>query len=203
MLKLKFQLKYKPEAGIDEAGRGCYAGPVVAAAVILPPRFKNHIINDSKQLKEADRDTLRLLIEKEALAYNVAFIDNHIIDKVNILKATFMAMHKAIEGLKITPGYLLIDGNRFPNYQSIPHTCIIKGDEQYMNIAAASILAKTYRDEYIKNLHKKHPEYDWENNKGYGTLSHRNAIEKFGITKYHRKSFNIIKTQQLNLFDKS
>ncbi|MCX6208541.1 MAG: ribonuclease HII [Bacteroidetes bacterium] len=187
------------EAGCDEAGRGCYAGPVFAAAVILPTNFYHVLLNDSKQVKEKDRNELRIFIELNALAFAVAKIDNNEIDKINILKASFKAMHKAIDKLKITPQFLAIDGNRFYSYKNIPHQCIIKGDGKYANIAAASILAKTYRDEYMLKLDKRFTEYDWKKNKGYGTLKHRQAIEKFGLCKYHRKSYNIL-PNQIKLF---
>ncbi len=179
------------EAGLDEAGRGCYAGPVFAAAVILPIDFFHPLLNDSKQLKEKERDTLRPIIEKESMAFAVAQIDNEAIDKINILQANFKAMHLALNKLKISPQLLLIDGNHFKPYKNIPHQCIIKGDGKYTSIAAASILAKTYRDKYMQNLHKEFPEYGWNKNKGYGTLIHRKAIAAFGLCKYHRKSFNI------------
>lgn len=179
------------EAGCDEAGRGCYAGPVFAAAVILPKKFYHPLLNDSKQVKEKDRNELRLFIEKKAIAFAVAKVDNDEIDRINILKASIKAMHLAIDQLKKVPELLIIDGNRFTTYQNIPHHCIIKGDGKYASIAAASILAKTYRDAYMLNLHQSFPMYSWDKNKGYGTLIHRNAIAEFGITKYHRKSFNI------------
>jgi ribonuclease HII len=179
------------EAGCDEAGRGCYAGPVFAAAVILPKKFYHPLLNDSKQVKEKDRNELRLFIEKKAVAFAVAKVDNDEIDRINILKASFKAMHLAIEQLKKNPELLIIDGNRFNAYQNIPHHCIIKGDGKYASIAAASILAKTYRDAYMLELHQTFPMYGWDKNKGYGTLVHRNAIAEFGITNYHRKSFNI------------
>ncbi len=188
------------EAGCDEAGRGCYAGAVFAAAVILPKNFEHHLLNDSKQVKEKDRNELRIFIEQNALAFAVAKIDSDEIDKINILKASFKAMHNAIDNLKIVPQFLAIDGNRFLPYKNIKHQCIVKGDGKYANIAAASILAKTYRDEYMLQLDKKFPEYDWKNNKGYGTLKHRQAIQKFGLCKYHRKSYNILPSQiELNL----
>lgn len=189
------------EAGCDEAGRGCYAGPVFAAAVILPKDFYHPLLNDSKQVKEKDRNTLRLFIEQNATAFAVAMVDNKEIDKINILKASFKAMHNAIEKLHIQPELLLIDGNRFTTYKNIPHYCIIKGDGKFANIAAASILAKTYRDEYMLQLHKKFPKYSWDKNKGYGTLTHRKAIEEFGVCKHHRMSFNIL-PKQLDLFKK-
>lgn len=183
------------EAGCDEAGRGCLAGPVFAAAVILPGGFSNEEINDSKQLKEPDRNILRKVIETEALAFAVAKIDNEEIDHINILKASFKAMHQAIGRLKIMPELLLIDGNRFAAYPGIPHHCIVKGDAKYASIAAASILAKTYRDEYMQQLHERYPQYAWNNNKGYPTGKHREAIRKFGLTPYHRKTFRLLPEQ--------
>ena len=190
MLENFYQNKFI-EAGCDEAGRGCYAGPVFAAAVILPKKFYHPLLNDSKQVKEKDRNELRLFIEKKAVAFAVAKVDNDEIDRINILKASFKAMHLAIDQLKKNPELLIIDGNRFNAYQNIPHHCIIKGDGKYASIAAASILAKTYRDAYMLELHQTFPMYGWDKNKGYGTLVHRNAIAEFGITNYHRKSFNI------------
>lgn len=187
------------EAGCDEAGRGSYAGPVFAAAVVLPNKFHHALLNDSKQVKEKNRNTLRIFIEQNALAFAVAMIDNHEIDSINILKASLKAMHLAIDNLKTAPELLLIDGNRFISYKKIPHLCIVKGDGKYANIAAASILAKTYRDEYMLQLHQQHPQYGWNKNKGYGTLQHRLAIAQYGLTNYHRKSFNII-PQQTTLF---
>jgi ribonuclease HII len=183
------------EAGLDEAGRGCYAGPVFAAAVILPPDFFHPLLNDSKQLKEKDRDTLRPIIEKESIAFAVAAVDNDEIDKINILQASFKAMHLSLDKLKTTPQLLLIDGNRFRPYKKIAHHCIIKGDGKYASIAAASILAKTYRDEFMQKAHLAFPYYGWDKNKGYGTAAHRNAIEEHGLCKYHRKSFNILPAQ--------
>lgn len=179
------------EAGCDEAGRGCYAGPVFAAAVILPKDFFHPLLNDSKQIPEKVRYDLRPVIEKEAIAYSVASVDNDEIDTINILKASFKAMHLALDKLAHKPGLLLIDGNRFIKYKRIPHQCIIKGDGIYASIAAASILAKTYRDDYMKNLHGQFPHYNWLSNKGYGTKEHRTAIESFGLCRYHRKSFAI------------
>lgn len=179
------------EAGLDEAGRGCYAGPVFAAAVILPKDFYHPLLNDSKQLSEKNRDILRPVIEKESIAFAVSAIDNDEIDSINILQAFFKAMHIAIEKLTIAPEFLLIDGNRFKPYPGIKHECIIKGDGMYASIAAASILAKTYRDEYMQRLHEEFSCYAWDRNKGYGTATHRIAIEQHGICKYHRKSFNI------------
>jgi len=179
------------EAGLDEAGRGCYAGPVFAAAVILPPDFHHPLLNDSKQLKEQQRDLLRPVIEKESIAFAVAAIDNDEIDVINILQASYKAMHGSVELLTVKPGLLLVDGNRFKQYKNIQHVCIVKGDGKYASIAAASILAKTYRDEYMQKLHKEFPHYGWDKNKAYGTTQHRKAIENFGLCKYHRKSFNI------------
>ena len=180
------------EAGLDEAGRGCYAGPVFAAAVILPKDFHHPLLNDSKQLNEKQRDLLRPIIEKESIAFAVASVDNETIDKINILQASFTAMHLSINDLKIVPEFLLIDGNRFKAYPNIPHQCIIKGDGKYASIAAASILAKTYRDEFMQQIHAAFPQYGWDNNKGYGTAFHRNAIEQYGLCCHHRKSFNIL-----------
>lgn len=182
------------EAGIDEAGRGCYAGPVVAAAVILPPDFYHPLLNDSKQMKEADRYTLRTYIEQQALAFAYAFVSHTEIDHLNILQATYLAMHRAILGLSVTPGLLLIDGNRFVTHTRIPYRCIVGGDGKYASIAAASILAKTYRDDYMKALHEQYPHYGWDKNKGYGTATHRKAIAQFGLCEYHRKSFAIVPT---------
>ncbi|MCW3111512.1 MAG: ribonuclease [Segetibacter sp.] len=183
------------EAGLDEAGRGCYAGPVFAAAVILPRDFFHPLLNDSKQLREEERDLLRPIIEKESIAYAVAAVDNDEIDVINILQASFKAMHLSLDKLTIRPGFLLVDGNRFKPYTNIPHECIIQGDGKYASIAAASILAKTYRDEYMQQLHLEFPYYGWDKNKAYGTDIHRKAIENFGLCKYHRKSFNIDPTQ--------
>jgi ribonuclease HII len=177
------------EAGCDEAGRGCLAGPVFAAAVILPKNFYHPLLNDSKQVKEKDRDELRKIIEAEADAFAVASIDNNEIDNINILKASFKAMHHALDKLKKTPGLLLIDGNRFYSYKKIPHECIIQGDGIYASIAAASILAKTYRDDFMCRLDEQFPEYKWRKNKGYGTAEHREALMKFGMTSFHRKTF--------------
>ncbi len=182
------------EAGLDEAGRGCYAGPVFAAAVILPKEFNHPLLNDSKQLKEKERNLLRPIIEKESIAYAVAAVDNNEIDTINILQASFKAMHLSISKLLTAPGLLLVDGNRFKAYKDLPHQCIIKGDGKYTCIAAASILAKTYRDEYMQQLHHQYPHYGWKDNKGYGTAFHRQAISLNGLCPYHRKSFNIIAT---------
>lgn len=183
------------EAGCDEAGRGCLAGPVVAAAVILPENFNNELINDSKQLSEKNRRLLREIIEKEALSWAVAFVNNTEVDEINVLNASYLAMHRAIGKLSVKPEHLIIDGNRFQKYEDIPHQCIIKGDSKYMAIAAASILAKTHRDEYMEVIHQEFPAYQWNKNKAYPTKKHREAISKFGITKYHRKSFRLLDDQ--------
>lgn len=179
------------EAGCDEAGRGCYAGPVFAAAVILPKEFYHPLLNDSKQVKEAHRNDLRLIIEEQALAYAVAQVSVDEIDRINILKASFTAIHRALDALQTIPQLLLIDGNRFIKYKRIPHKTFIKGDGRFASIAAASILAKTYRDEYMMRLHEEFPHYNWKQNKGYGTEEHRNAIEQYGLCVHHRKSFDI------------
>lgn len=197
-----YYYKSKTEAGVDEAGRGCYAGPVFAAAVILPKDFHHPFLNDSKQLSEKERDQLRPVIEKESIDYAVASVDNDEIDCINILQASFKAMHLALDKLKKRPVHLLIDGNRFRPYNEVKHRCIIKGDSIYASIAAASVLAKTYRDEYMQQLHNEFDCYGWKSNKGYGTAEHRNAIDKFGLTKYHRRSFDIY-TPQPELFDNS
>lgn len=187
------------ECGCDEAGRGCLAGPVVAAAVILPNGFKSETLNDSKQLSEKKRLTLRKEIEENAIAYSVCFITNQEIDKINILNASFKAMSQAVKQLNIRPELLLIDGNRFRTDLEIPYNCIIKGDAKYQSIAAASILAKTYRDEYMETLAKDYPEYNWQKNKGYPTKAHRKAIKHFGITPHHRLTFNLF--GELSLFE--
>ncbi len=179
------------EAGCDEAGRGCLAGPVFAAAVILPNNFNHPLLNDSKQVKEKDRNELRKIIEATAISFAVASIDNEEIDKINILKASFKSMHLALDKLKKKPELLLIDGNRFNPYKKIPHQCFVKGDSRFASIAAASILAKTYRDDYMQELHTEYPNYGWNQNKGYGTAIHRKAIEIHGQCKYHRKSFRL------------
>lgn len=198
MLKPYFQ-KNTIEAGCDEAGRGCLAGPVYAAAVILPPDYKNETLNDSKQLSEKKRDELRAEIERDAISFCVASMDNNEIDQINILKASILSMHKAVSGLTVIPQLLLIDGNKFIPYENIPHKCIVKGDATYMSIAAASILAKTYRDEFMYKIAMEFPEYHWDENKGYPTKSHRTAIMEYGITKYHRISYKLTDTQ-LSLF---
>lgn len=200
MSLLSYYQEELTEAGCDEAGRGCYAGPVYAAAVILPKDFYHPLLNDSKQVKEKDRDHLRLIIEQEAIAFAVAKVEAAEIDRINILKASFKAMHMALDQLKQKPRLLLIDGNRFIKYGRIPHKCFVKGDGRFASIAAASILAKTYRDEYMLNLHKDFPQYNWERNKGYGTAEHRRAIEQFGLCVHHRMSFNIQPNQEEELF---
>ncbi|TCC93264.1 ribonuclease HII [Pedobacter frigiditerrae] len=179
------------EAGCDEAGRGCLAGPVSAAAVILPKDFYLEGLDDSKKLTHQQREKLRPIIEKEALAWAVAFVDHEEIDQINILNASFLAMHRAIEKLMLIPQHLVIDGNRFKKYADIPHCCIVKGDGKYLNIAAASILAKTHRDEYMANLHQDYPHYNWKQNKGYPTIEHRNAVVEIGLSPFHRKTFNV------------
>ncbi len=192
---LNFHTKGLTEAGCDEAGRGCLAGPVVAAAVILPPRFRHPLINDSKQLKEAERNQLRHIIEKKALAWAVSFVDHHEIDRINILNASFLAMHRAIDQLQVVPDCLLIDGNRFNAHKTYPHHCIVKGDGKFKSIAAASILAKTHRDEYMQQLHAEYPHYQWATNKGYPTKVHREAIRQQGLSPYHRQSFRQLPEQ--------
>jgi ribonuclease HII len=190
------------EAGCDEAGRGCLAGPVTAAAVILPKDFYLEGLNDSKKLTHQQREKLRPVIEKEALAWAVAFVDHQEIDQINILNASFLAMHKAIEKLPIQPQYLVIDGNRFKVYPQIAHSCIVKGDGKYLNIAAASILAKTHRDDFMNNLHQDFPHYNWKQNKGYPTMMHRNAVMEFGLSPFHRKTFNVSDPQSSLSFTK-
>lgn len=194
MLKAYFQNKLV-EAGCDEAGRGCLAGPVFAAAVILPKKFKHPLLNDSKQLTEADRYLLRPIIEEKAIAFAVASVDHEEIDRINILKASFKAMHLAIDQLAVRPELLLIDGNRFSPYFGILHHCVVQGDGIFASIAAASILAKTYRDDFMLNLHNEYPQYDWASNKGYATPSHKNHLRAYGMSPYHRKTFNWNKTE--------
>ncbi|XVJ66981.1 MAG: ribonuclease HII [Lacibacter sp.] len=196
MSLLRFFQEALIEAGCDEAGRGCYAGPVFAAAVILPKDFHHPLLNDSKQVKEAHRNELRRVIEETALAFAVAQVSVEEIDRINILKASFTAMHRAIDSLQTKPQLLLIDGNRFIKYKRIPHKTFVKGDGRFASIAAASILAKTYRDEYMLQLHDAFPHYNWKQNKGYGTEEHRKAIELFGLCEHHRKSFDIEPKQQ-------
>ena len=188
------------EAGCDEAGRGCLAGAVYAAAVILPKDFQNDMLNDSKQLTERQRYALREVIEREAVAWAVGVVLPEEIDKINILNASILAMHRAVDGLKVRPEALIIDGNRFKPYQNLPHTTVVKGDGKYLSIAAASILAKTYRDDYMNKLHEEYPCYDWKGNKGYPTKKHREGIRLHGTTPYHRMSFNLLGDGQLKLF---
>lgn len=183
------------EAGCDEAGRGCLSGPVVAAAVILPRDFQHEWLNDSKQVSETKRKVLRPIIEEQAIAWGVGMVHEQEIDEINILKASFLAMHRAVDQLFVRPDFLLIDGNRFTPYPKIPHECIIKGDSKYLNIAAASILAKTYRDDYMDQLHEEFPMYEWDQNKGYPTKKHRDAIREFGSCKYHRQTFTLLPTE--------
>lgn len=192
---LKTLYKYPNEAGTDEAGRGCLAGPVTAAAIILPDDFKNTLLNDSKQLSEAKRDILRPILEEEAVSFSVCHVFQDEIDEINILNASFLAMHRALDGMRRKPDFILVDGNRFKPYPSISHECIIKGDGKFMSIAAASILAKTYRDAYMAAIHEEFPMYNWKKNKGYPTKEHREAIKKYGLTKYHRKSFRQLPEQ--------
>lgn len=192
---LSLQLIDGLEAGTDEAGRGCLSGPVTAAAVILPADFKEPLLNDSKKLTEKQRCFLRPIIEKKALAFAVAHCSPSEIDEINILNSSIEAMHRALKKLKLNPTHILVDGNRFHPFQNIPHKCIIKGDGKYQNIAAASVLAKTYRDDIMLKLDQKHPEYDWKNNKGYPTKKHREAIKKIGTTIHHRKTFRLLPEQ--------
>lgn len=183
------------EAGTDEAGRGCLAGPVVAAAVILPKDFSHPLLNDSKQLSEKNRQLLKPIIEEKAIAYAVSFVFQDEVDKINVLQASITGMHRAIEALEVTPEFIIVDGNKFRNYKEIPHKTIVKGDAKYLSIAAASVLAKTYRDEYMKKIHQEFCEYNWQKNKGYPTKEHRDAIRKFGATLHHRKSFKLLPEQ--------
>ena len=193
----------KIEAGCDEAGRGCLAGSVYAAAVILPDGYQNELLNDSKQLSEKKRYQLREIIERDAVAWAVGIVTPEEIDQINILNASILAMHRALDQLKVRPEAIIVDGNRFKAYQNLPHTTIVKGDGKYLAIAAASILAKTYRDDYMNQLAEEYPQYDWLSNKGYPTKKHREAIKQFGITPYHRKSYNLLGDGQLTLdFDK-
>jgi ribonuclease HII len=183
------------EAGTDEAGRGCLAGPVVAAAVILPKDFSHPLLNDSKQLSEKNRQLLKPIIEEKAIAYAVSFVFQDEVDKINVLQASIIGMHRAIEALEVTPEFIIVDGDKFRNYKEIPHKTIVKGDAKYLSIAAASVLAKTYRDEYMKKIHQEFCEYNWQKNKGYPTKEHRDAIRKFGATLHHRKSFKLLPEQ--------
>ena len=194
MLKLKFS-NFKVECGTDEAGRGCLAGPVTAAAIVLKNNFLNIEINDSKKISKKTRDKLRPIIKKNALKYSIAHVYPQKIDKINILNASILAMHKAIDKITTKINFIIVDGNKFKNFKNIPHETIVKGDEKYLSIAAASILAKTERDEYMLKIHKEFPDYGWDKNKGYPTKFHKQAILKFGITKYHRKSFKLIDDQ--------
>ena len=189
----------KIEAGCDEAGRGCLAGSVYAAAVILPEGYQNKLLNDSKQLTERRRYQLREIIERDAVAWAVGIVTPEEIDKINILNASILAMHRALDQLKVRPEAVIVDGNRFKPYQKLPYTTIVKGDGKYLSIAAASILAKTYRDDYMNRLAEEYPQYDWLSNKGYPTKKHRDAIRQFGITPYHRKSYNLLGVEELSL----
>ncbi|MFC0602925.1 ribonuclease HII [Winogradskyella pulchriflava] len=195
-MALKIQLSsFDLECGTDEAGRGCLAGPVTASAVILPSTFQNSILNDSKQLSEKKRVLLKPLIESEAISFAVHHVFENEIDSINILNASIKAMHGSISQLNVIPNYIIVDGNRFKPYKSVPYKTIVKGDSKYLNIAAASILAKTYRDAYMEKIHEEFPMYNWKKNKGYPTKEHRAAIEKYGVTKYHRKSFRLLPEQ--------
>lgn len=189
----------KVEAGCDEAGRGCLAGSVYAAAVILPPNYENELLNDSKQLSERKRYLLRSIIENDAVAWAVGVVTAEEIDKINILNASILAMHRALDALKVQPEAIIVDGNRFKSYNDVPYTTIVKGDGKYLSIAAASILAKTYRDDYMKTIAEEYPQYDWKSNKGYPTNKHRAAIKKYGISPYHRKSFTLLPPEELSI----
>ncbi len=199
---LNFFLEGTIEAGCDEAGRGCLAGPVFAAAVILPPDFNSELLNDSKKLTEKQRYDLRPLIEEQALAWAVGLFDHEEIDQVNILNASIFSMHRALDKLTVRPQHIIVDGNRFKPYQNIAHTCVVKGDGKYLSIAAASVLAKTYRDDYMLELHRQYPQYGWDQNKGYPTRFHRSAILAHGISPYHRRSFKLFEEQLTLDFDK-
>ncbi|ATV37811.1 ribonuclease HII [Prevotella intermedia] len=198
MLKNAYYIN-KVEAGCDEAGRGCLAGSVFAAAVILPPDYENELLNDSKQLSEKKRYLLRSMIEKDALAWAVGVVTAAEIDKINILNASILAMHRALDALSLRPEAIIVDGNRFKPYHDVPHTTIVKGDGKYLSIAAASILAKTYRDDYMKAIAEEFPQYDWRSNKGYPTKKHRAAIKEYGISPYHRKSFTLLPPEELSI----
>ena len=189
----------KVEAGCDEAGRGCLAGSVYAAAVILPPNYENELLNDSKQLSERKRYLLRSIIENDAVAWAVGVVTAEEIDKINILNASILAMHRALDALKVQPEAIIVDGNRFKPYNDVTYTTIVKGDGKYLSIAAASILAKTYRDDYMKTIAEEYPQYDWKSNKGYPTNKHRAAIKKYGISPYHRKSFTLLPPEELSI----
>lgn len=194
MLKLNFS-SFSLEAGTDEVGRGCLSGPVVAAAVILPAGFTHPFLNDSKQLSEKKREEVRPFIEEHALAFGVSFVWQQEVDEINVLQASITAMHRAIAALSILPEFIIVDGNKFRNYKEIPHETIVKGDAKYLSIAAASVLAKTYRDDYMAKIHKEFPMYNWARNKGYPTKEHRNAIREFGATDHHRKTFRLLPEQ--------
>jgi len=194
MLELKYS-KFEFECGTDEAGRGCLAGPVTAAAVILPLDFENSMLNDSKQLSHKKRDILKPIIETTAISFGVTHVFEKEIDNINILNASILAMHKSIKKLSITTEFIAVDGNRFKPFKNIPYKAIVKGDGKYLNIAAASVLAKTYRDAYMLKIHQEFPMYNWKQNKGYPTVEHREAIKKYGVTKYHRKSFKLLPEQ--------
>lgn len=194
MLKSNYS-GYLLEAGTDEAGRGCLSGPVVAAAVILPKNFSHPLLNDSKQLSEKNREILKPILEKQALAYAVSFIYQDEVDELNVLQASITGMHRAIDGLKITPEFIIVDGNKFRNFKEIPHKTIVKGDAKFLSIAAASVLAKTYRDAYMKKIHQEFTMYNWQKNKGYPTKEHRAAIREFGATIHHRKTFKLLPEQ--------
>ena len=191
------QLTNKIECGVDEAGRGCLAGPVTAAAVILPANYKNSRINDSKKLSEKERIILQREIIKDCISYSVSHVSPKIIDKINILNASIKAMHLSINKLKVKPNYILVDGNKFKAFKKIPHKCVVKGDSKFLNIAAASILAKTYRDKLMENYHMKYPEYGWKDNKGYPTIRHRESLKKYGTVDIHRKTFKLYDGQTL------
>lgn len=194
MLKNNYS-RYVLEAGTDEAGRGCLSGPVVAAAVILPKNFEHPFLNDSKQLSEKQRKELRPFIEEHAITYGVCFVDEKEVDKINVLQASITGMQRSIEQLNPQPEFIIVDGNKFKPYKEVPHQTIVKGDAKYLSIAAASVLAKTYRDEFMEKIHQEFPVYNWRQNKGYPTKQHRNAIREFGLTKYHRKSFKLLPEQ--------
>ena len=198
MLK-SYYFEGKIEAGCDEAGRGCLAGSVYAAAVIFPADYQNEELNDSKQLTDKKRHQLRDIIERDALAWAVGVVTPEEIDKINILNASFLAMHRALDQLKVRPEAIIVDGNRFKKYGEVPHVCIVKGDAKYLSIAAASILAKTYRDDYMDGLAEEYPQYDWKSNKGYPTKKHREAIRQYGVTPYHRMSYNLLGDGQLDI----
>lgn len=195
MAQLVAQYKYNVEAGTDEAGRGCLAGPVTAASIILPKNFEHYALNDSKQLSEKTRESLRPILERESLCYGVTHVHEAEIDSLNILNASILAMHRSLDVLTQKPEFILVDGNRFKPYQEIPYACMIKGDSRFVSIAAASVLAKTYRDEYMAKIHEEFPMYNWIKNKGYPTKEHRDAIRRYGLTKYHRKSFRQLPEQ--------